>query len=217
MRGRDHTAHPARAADQAADQAGGRCARAHWRRFAASSGCGGGVPALPVRPDGQLWRPLRLLCLRRLRRDLAGPPMTPPPATLAPAPATVAAGGQRRGAAVVLTARQVRRREPSATVWRLLTYDPATRTAVADIACRWQPAGTVPVGGAVPGPVTAWVTAVLGPGSAVGAPADAWAGPDSWHVTTPADPHLSGATTPAATGTGTGGTGRSREGAPVQS
>lgn len=93
----------------------------------------------------------------------------------------------RRGAAVVLLARRARRRDPSATVWRLVSYDPATRTPVADVARRWQPAGSPvrPAAGtaAVPAAVAAWVTAVLGPAAAVGVPADDYAGPDTWHIT----------------------------------
>ena len=90
--------------------------------------------------------------------------------------------GAVAGDVVVLTARQVRRRAPSAVVWRLLTYDPATRTPVADIARRWQPAGIPPAGTTIPMPVTAWIATVLGPGTTLGAPADDFAGPDSWHV-----------------------------------
>lgn len=106
--------------------------------------------------------------------------------TTADSTAEPAAGG-RRGAVVVLTARPVRRRKPSATVWRLLTYDPATRTPVADIAQSWQPAGAPRIATSpVPVLVADWVAAVLGRHAVIGPDADTYAGPDSWYVQNPA-------------------------------
>lgn len=91
--------------------------------------------------------------------------------------------------AVILLARPARRRAPTAVVWHLLTYDRRTRTPVAEIARRWRPAGYGPDhedgrNGAIPEPVTRWITAVLGPGATATAPAEDLAGPVSWHVST---------------------------------
>lgn len=88
---------------------------------------------------------------------------------------------------VVLLARPARRRAPTAVIWQLVTYDRRTRVAVADIAQRWQPAGTGPdfgdgQDGTVPEPVHQWLASVLGPGTTVTGPASDYAGPASWHI-----------------------------------
>lgn len=130
--------------------------------------------------------------------------MTPPPTDRHPTDRDPT----DRDPAVVLLARPARDRAPTATVWRLLTYDRHTRTPLADIARRWHPATTDPdygdgSNGAIPEPVTRWVTAVLGLGAAITGPADDLAGPISWHVhpaPAPAPartPDTAGATVPA--------------------
>lgn len=92
-----------------------------------------------------------------------------------------------RDPALILLARPARRRAPTAVVWQLVTYDRHTRAAVADIAQRWQPAGTGPdfgdgQDGTVPQPGHQWLTRVLGADSTVTGPAHDLAGPASWHI-----------------------------------
>lgn len=87
-----------------------------------------------------------------------------------------------RQTVLVLLARPVRRRSPSATSWRLLAYDTHTRAPLATIAEQWEPAGTGPhpahpagegaEGGMVPDSGTRWDATVLQPDMAVSVPAD---------------------------------------------
>ena len=84
------------------------------------------------------------------------------------------------GTIVLLTARPARRRDPSATVWRLLAYDPASLTAVCDLAQQWDPAGLA-FDGAVPDRIARWVSTVLGPHTTISVPAH-HAGPHAWNV-----------------------------------
>lgn len=112
--------------------------------------------------------------------------MTPIDPTAPAAPAHRAECERRRGAVLVLLARQARRRDPCATVWTVVSYDPDTSVPVADIAQRWQPAGVPGPAGAVPGPVAQWVSTVLGPDVAISVPADDLAGPCSWRLHSPA-------------------------------
>jgi hypothetical protein len=103
---------------------------------------------------------------------------------------------------LVLLARRARRRDPSATVWTVVAYDPDTRVPIADIARQWQPAGAVPDAGAtagdtagargavgaVPQPVARWVSTVLGQDVTISAPADDL-GHSAWYLHT-ADEHV---------------------------
>ena len=86
---------------------------------------------------------------------------------------------------MILLARPARERAPSAVVWQLVIYDPNTRTPIADIATRWEPAGPIhdPSTGPVPGPILRWICSLLGAGATVAGPAHDLAGPDSWHIT----------------------------------
>ena len=134
--------------------------------------------------------------------------MTQTAPTATATPAHRAEHERRRGAVLVLLGRQARRRDPCATVWTVVSYDPETRVPVADIAQRWQPAGVPGPTGAVPEPVARWVSTVLGPDVAISVPADDLAGPCSWYLhSTAARTEAGGFPDPAALGQPVGSVG----------
>lgn len=109
---------------------------------------------------------------------------TPPTITATPAPVPVTMAEYERGrdGVLVLVALRARRRDPSATIWTVVSYDPHARVPTVDIARWWRPVGAGPGAGAVPEPVARWIGEVLGGNVAVSAPADDLAGPRSWHI-----------------------------------
>ena len=94
------------------------------------------------------------------------------------------AAASHRPVLILLTARPVRDRTPSATQWQLTEYDPTTGLPVDDIAARWEPATHAAIPGRRPltARVLAWLADTLGRSAEVGEPADSLAGPGSWYV-----------------------------------